>query len=257
VTDEKPEEETYSLIYTSLKHPIRRRILRMLKNKPLTFSEMLEAVDIDSGHLNYHLESLGELITHSQDGKYELSSVGSAAVKLMGGVEEHSHELSKPKLKLTRILAKAYPLILSGALIIASLYFISYTTTVTNVANGFGWVGVLPSTILTVVNSTTGVNQTVTGFSFNATMLNATMLNATSSAPGSPSALNRNFSSTVEFVSNMTLTPINVTLSWEQLEKPYFYYGIAALIIGLVYPAFVLIDLLKNLRHKPKPQSTP
>ena len=69
---EKPEEETYSLIYTSLRHPIRRKILRMLNNKPLTFSEILEAADIDSGHLNYHLENLGDLITHSQDGKYEL-----------------------------------------------------------------------------------------------------------------------------------------------------------------------------------------
>jgi len=57
VADEMPEEETYSLIYASLRHPIRRRILRMLKDKPLTFSEILEAVDIDSGHLNYHLEN--------------------------------------------------------------------------------------------------------------------------------------------------------------------------------------------------------
>lgn len=235
MVDEKPEEETYSLIYTSLKHPIRRNILRMLKNKPLTFSEILEAVGIDSGHLTYHLENLGDLITHSQDGEYQLSSVGLAAVRLMGGVEEHSFELSRQKLKLTRIFTKVYPLILCGALIIAGLYFISFTTSVTNVTNGVGWVGVFPVFNVTLVNLTTGINQTVLGFSSNITMLNATR-------------------GTVGFTTNVTLTPINFTASWEQTEKPYFYYGIAGLIIGLVYPAVVLIEPLRNLRPKRKPQ---
>jgi hypothetical protein len=44
---------------------------------------------MDSGHLSYHLESLGDLITRSPDGKYRLSSFGLAAVELMSGVEEH------------------------------------------------------------------------------------------------------------------------------------------------------------------------
>jgi DNA-binding transcriptional ArsR family regulator len=73
---EKTEEETYSLIYSSLKHPVRRKILRMLEIKPLTFSEILEVVSIDSGHLTYHLENLGDLITHSQ--KANTSSQASA-----------------------------------------------------------------------------------------------------------------------------------------------------------------------------------
>ncbi len=86
--EENLEEETYSLIFRSLKHPNRRRILRMLKDENLTFSEILEPLSMDSGHLSYHLENLGDLITRSQDGKYELSSIGSAAVKLMSGVDE-------------------------------------------------------------------------------------------------------------------------------------------------------------------------
>lgn len=61
----------------------------MLADKPLTFSEIQESLVIYSGHLSYHLESLGELVAHAQDGKYRLSSIGTAAVKLMGGVEEH------------------------------------------------------------------------------------------------------------------------------------------------------------------------
>lgn len=84
----KVEGETYSLIFKSLKHPLRRKILRILKDKQLSFTEILNIVQIDSGHLSYHLENLGELIRRSADGKYELSSVGGAAVDLMSGVEE-------------------------------------------------------------------------------------------------------------------------------------------------------------------------
>jgi DNA-binding transcriptional ArsR family regulator len=118
------EEETYSVIFTSLKHPVRRRILRMLADKSLTFSEIQESLAIDSGHLSYHLESLSDLIAHTQDGKYRLSTIGTAAVKLMGGVEEHrpSYERLKPK----QIMSKVYPFILVGALLIASLYAINY-----------------------------------------------------------------------------------------------------------------------------------
>jgi hypothetical protein len=202
----------------------------------LTFSEILEVVSIDSGHLNYHLENLGDLITHSQDGRYELSSVGLAAVKLMGGVEDHSLELSKPRLSLTRIFTKVYPLILSGALIIACLYFISYTTSVTHVANGVANVAL---TYLPVANSTTSANQTAIGFLFNVTMVNAT-------------------SSEIRFVQwaivSLNGTSLNFTTSWEQVEKPLLYYGIAGLVIGLLYPGVALIDFLKSWGRKRKPR---
>jgi DNA-binding transcriptional ArsR family regulator len=239
VTGDKPEEETYSLIYTSLKHPIRRKILRMLKDKPLTFSEILEAVDIDSGHLSYHLENLGDLITHSPDGKYQLSSIGAAAVELMGGVEEHSHELSKPNLKLTQIFAKVYPLLLSAALIIAGLYFISFTTTVTTtVPEGVISVEGFPNYNMTVANVTAGILVLP---------VNATLGPLTSTTP------EFNNVSIINLTSQANLCTINQgPISWQKQEKPYFYYGIAGLIIASVYPALVLIGFARNLRHKRK-----
>lgn len=91
MSTEKMEEETYSLIFKSLKHPIRRKILRMLVGRRMGFSEILDVLSIDSGHLSYHIENLGDLVKHSEDGKYELSSIGVAAVNLMTGVEEHRH----------------------------------------------------------------------------------------------------------------------------------------------------------------------
>ena len=81
-------EETYSIMFTSLKHPARRKILRMLAEKPKNFSRILEELGISSSHLTYHLENLGELVTKMNDGNYRLSAFGKAAVLTMKGVEE-------------------------------------------------------------------------------------------------------------------------------------------------------------------------
>ncbi len=96
---ESREDEIYSIMFSSLKHPVRRRILRMLGNKPLTFMEMVEELGVSSSHLTYHLESLGELVSKMDSGQYKLSSFGLATVSAMKGVEE-VHEV-EPKRRVT------------------------------------------------------------------------------------------------------------------------------------------------------------
>ena len=81
------QEEIYSIMFSSLKHPARRKILRILSEKPMTFSEMLDLLGVSSSNLTYHLESLGELVTQ-ENGAYKLSTFGSAAVGTMRVVEE-------------------------------------------------------------------------------------------------------------------------------------------------------------------------
>jgi DNA-binding transcriptional ArsR family regulator len=82
------EEDTYSTIFASLKHPIRRRILRILSNEPEGFSDLLKQFKIESSHLTYHLEGLGNLLYKTEDGRYALSSLGEAAISMMKHVEE-------------------------------------------------------------------------------------------------------------------------------------------------------------------------
>jgi DNA-binding transcriptional ArsR family regulator len=95
------DEEPYSTIFASLKHPIRRRILRMLSKQPMSFSEMTDALGVSNSFLTYHLESLGELLGKTEDGKYRLSSFGEAANATMNKVEDiptiapHISQLSK------------------------------------------------------------------------------------------------------------------------------------------------------------------
>jgi DNA-binding transcriptional ArsR family regulator len=82
------EEDTYSSIFTALKHPIRRRILRMLGQSPVTYTDILNQLNIDNGLLNYHLDNIKELITKDKEGKYVLSEFGKAALSLTTKVEE-------------------------------------------------------------------------------------------------------------------------------------------------------------------------
>jgi len=82
------EEDTYTAVFSALKHPARRRMLRMLGEAPATYTEILNALGVETGLLNFHLESLRELIAKGEDGRYRLSEFGSSALSLMRGVEE-------------------------------------------------------------------------------------------------------------------------------------------------------------------------
>ena len=82
------DEEIYSIMFSSLKHPVRRKILRMLAKKQMSFSQMLEGLGVSSSHLTYHLENLGELLSKAENGRYKLSTFGEAAVNTMKIVEE-------------------------------------------------------------------------------------------------------------------------------------------------------------------------
>jgi cell division protein FtsB/DNA-binding HxlR family transcriptional regulator len=113
------DEEPYSTIFASLKHPIRRTILRMLSKKPMSFSEMLGVLGVSSSFLTYHLENLGELVGKIDDNKYRLSSFGEAAIATMTKVEdipttapqqspEHPETRSQKWSRPLRIIARAF-----------------------------------------------------------------------------------------------------------------------------------------------------
>ena len=86
------EEETYSVVFTALKHPIRRKILRVLAEGPRGFTDMQRIFNVSSPFLTYHLESLKELVLKTESGMYRLSNMGEGATALMEKVEERSEE---------------------------------------------------------------------------------------------------------------------------------------------------------------------
>ena len=129
MSQDKLEEEAYSLIFNTLKHPIRRKIIRLLSDKPKTYSEILHELSMDSGHLNYHLENLGDIVTRTKAGKYALSSVGKTAVNLMTKVEEQ-HATTREVKQARRVSKTAviFSVIFAIALLTSTVYALTFTT---------------------------------------------------------------------------------------------------------------------------------
>jgi hypothetical protein len=122
------EDEIYSIMFSSLKHPVRRKILRMLANKPMTFMEMVEELGVSSPNLTYHLESLGELISKMDNDQYKLSSFGVATVGAMKGIEEVKTE---PKRSSGTFKWKVF----SGTLMVLIILLASFATIQFNAMN--------------------------------------------------------------------------------------------------------------------------
>lgn len=118
------EEEVYSTMFTSLKHPARRKILRMLSGKQKTFSQILEELGVSSSHLTYHLENLGELVSKMEDGAYRLSAFGEAAVCAMRGVEEVPVATPKHPLELPLKWKSFFGVLMIGLVILAGISYI-------------------------------------------------------------------------------------------------------------------------------------
>ncbi|NLF89590.1 winged helix-turn-helix transcriptional regulator [Candidatus Bathyarchaeota archaeon] len=114
------KEEIYSIMFKSLKHPIRRKILRILADKPLSFSAMLELLGISSSNLTYHLDNLGELVSKDVKGVYRLSTFGQASVNTMKVVEDAP---AVPRKK--RSAANRKWIMISSALLIGLILFAS------------------------------------------------------------------------------------------------------------------------------------
>ena len=122
------EEETYSIMFSSLRHPARRKILRMLSERTMTFSQMLEELAIPSSHLTYHLENLGELVLKDANGKYKLSSFGNASVSMMKGAEDVPDPHAKRFSSLPLRWKTLYAGFIIAIVLLASFSYVQYTS---------------------------------------------------------------------------------------------------------------------------------
>jgi DNA-binding transcriptional ArsR family regulator len=122
------DEEIYSIMFSSLKHPARRKILRMLSKKQLTFSQMLEELGVSSSHLTYHLENLGELLSKAEDGQYKLSTFGEAAVSTMKIVEEAPAVPSKHHLALPLKWKTIFAVFLVLIILLSTMAYVQFAS---------------------------------------------------------------------------------------------------------------------------------
>jgi uncharacterized RDD family membrane protein YckC/DNA-binding HxlR family transcriptional regulator len=74
-------EDGVTKVLNVLSHPIRRDILKLLSEKgECSFTDLLNALEVDTGKLSFHLRSLQAFIEQTPAGKYKLSRAGERAV---------------------------------------------------------------------------------------------------------------------------------------------------------------------------------
>ncbi|HEC95903.1 MAG TPA: hypothetical protein ENI50_02655 [Euryarchaeota archaeon] len=106
------------MMFSALNHPIRQRIIEMLARNSVTYTCMLEELDMDTGKLNFHLKKLGDLIEKNEKGLYKLTDKGLRAFSIIQQVPEKIEEASAAR----RIAA--YFLDFFAVILVSLIYFI-------------------------------------------------------------------------------------------------------------------------------------
>jgi uncharacterized RDD family membrane protein YckC/DNA-binding HxlR family transcriptional regulator len=82
------DQESVSKILSVLAHPLRREILLTLSDKgECSFTDLLNAVKVDTGKLSFHLRALSSFTEQTSTGKYRLSKTGENAVRVIMDVQ--------------------------------------------------------------------------------------------------------------------------------------------------------------------------
>ncbi len=81
------DDELYTTMFNALRHGVRRKVLRILLKRKVSFTTLLKELEISSSHLTYHLDALGELISKDES-LYTLSVFGKATVEMMTNIED-------------------------------------------------------------------------------------------------------------------------------------------------------------------------
>jgi DNA-binding transcriptional ArsR family regulator len=99
-------------LFEALGHPTRIKILELLANSPMGFSDLKKALDIDSGgQLQFHLGKLHGLVK-TVEGNYALTDEGKEALRIMAAkgpvkIEPKTRHSITPLQAITIVLAIA------------------------------------------------------------------------------------------------------------------------------------------------------
>jgi uncharacterized RDD family membrane protein YckC/DNA-binding transcriptional ArsR family regulator len=117
------DEDSVTKILSVLSHPIRRDILNLLSEKgECTFTDLLNALEIDTGKLSFHLRTLQAFTEQTKAGKYRLNRTGESAVRVIRDVESWAEvadvQRKAEQLLLASFKRRAYGFLIDSALIL-------------------------------------------------------------------------------------------------------------------------------------------
>ena len=91
-------QENVSSILSALSHPIRRDILFTLNEKgECSFTDLMNALQVDTGKLSFHIRNLTAFLEQTPTGKYKLGKGGENAIRLIKDLETWAVEAEVAK----------------------------------------------------------------------------------------------------------------------------------------------------------------
>jgi len=117
------DEDSVTKILSVISHPIRRDILNLLSEKgECTFTDLLNALEVDTGKLSFHLRTLQAFTEQTKSGKYKLSRTGESAVRVIRDVESWAEvadvQRKADQLPLASLKRRVYSFLIDLALIL-------------------------------------------------------------------------------------------------------------------------------------------
>jgi len=152
-------EVDWSSLHKLLGDATRPSILELLSQKDgLTYTEILTILRItNTGRLNYHLKTLGDLVAKDGEGKYHLTDQGQLAVKLLKTFAERVTSSEKNRLSALKIIVSIV-LILVSILLVAS-FVLAVLSVPTSVSTSSSESGSLGSSLILPQNLTVSLMQ--------------------------------------------------------------------------------------------------
>jgi len=99
-------QENISRILIVLSHPIRREILLNLNERgECSFTDLMNALNVDTGKLSFHIRNLAAFLEQTPTGKYRLNKVGEKAIALVNDLKAWASEAEVARKASTLTLA--------------------------------------------------------------------------------------------------------------------------------------------------------
>jgi len=126
-------------IFEAISHPLRIKILKLLAEKSMSFSELKRELGTkSSGKLDFHLKKLGNLITLNSEGKYTITKEGYAALQAISTIRKYGWQKRAYIINtIAYVIVVAYTLnamswriswsIYTIVLVMATLWFLFYS----------------------------------------------------------------------------------------------------------------------------------
>jgi len=138
------DQDDVSRVLSALSHPLRREILQNLSDKgEMSFTDLMNALNIDTGKLSFHIRSLAGFAEQTQTGKYRLTRVGENAMRLLKDLENWAVEADIAKkdpvnLPIANLTRRTYAFLLDFAITFSIFIVTGLATSLFSFLTGSG-----------------------------------------------------------------------------------------------------------------------